>query len=221
MTRRVVLITGPPCAGKTTYAVQHAALGERILDQDKLGARTMRDQLAQLGQHNGTVWIIRCAPGPTARAQLVRDLGATEHVHLALPKDEAIARAVHRPDRRRHIAAIGKWYAAEAADAPPAHRAGHGGRTQADLARRGGRYRKAKQDLHAATDMCWLCGHAGARELDHEPSLDVLLRMGLDPHDSAYHRAAHGTSSRCPTCGQACNQVKGAGQRRTRMTCEW
>jgi hypothetical protein len=221
VTRRVVLVTGPPCAGKTTYATQHAALGERILDQDKLGARAMRAELARIGQHDGTVWIIRCAPGPTARAQLVRDLGATEHVHLALPKHEAIARATHRPDRRRHIAAITKWYAAEAEDAPPAHRTGHGGRTQADLARRGRAYRKAKQDLHKATQTCWLCGHAGAFELDHEPAIDTLLSLGLNPQDAQYHRAAHGTSCPCPTCGQKCNQVKGAGQRATRMTCEW
>ncbi|BCJ45329.1 hypothetical protein GCM10010168_85980 [Actinoplanes ianthinogenes] len=220
MTRRVVLVTGPPCAGKTTYVRTHAEPGDQVLDQDVLGAKAMRTALAQIHQHHGTTWVIRCAPGPTARQQLVDQLGA-EHVHLIAPRDELIARATHRPDRRRHIAAIGKWVTAEATDAPPAHRTVHGGHGAADRARKGRPYRRAKQALQDATQTCWLCGHHGARELDHEPPLSRLLDLGLDPLDPQYHKAAHGTSCPCPTCGQACNQVKGASTRSTRMTCEW
>lgn len=87
--------------------------------------------------------------------------------------------------------------------------------------RKGRPYREAKARLSANTQMCWLCGHAGAYELDHEPARKVLLALGHDPNDPQYHRAAHGSSCPCPTCGQRCNQVKGVGNRRPRMTCEW
>lgn len=93
----------------------------------------------------------------------------------------------------------------------------------ASAGRKGRRYRKAKQDLHQTTQLCWLCGHMGAYELDHDPPRTVLLQVGLDPDDPRFHRAAHGTSCPCPTCGQRCNQVKGTGQSTAsrRMTCEW
>lgn len=87
--------------------------------------------------------------------------------------------------------------------------------------RKGRPYRTAKANLRARTEMCWMCGHLGAYELDHEPALVVLLQLGLDPNDPSYHRAAHGTSCPCPTCGQRCNQIKGAGDRRPRLTCDW
>ncbi|SCL33477.1 hypothetical protein, partial [Micromonospora inyonensis] len=84
--------------------------------------------------------------------------------------------------------------------------------------RKGRRHRRAKVDLQAATTTCWLCGHGGAYELDHDPPRKVLLRLGLDPDDPRFHKAAHGSSCRCPTCGQCCNQVKGdRAARRSRM----
>lgn len=105
----------------------------------------------------------------------------------------------------------------------------HGGRSPSGktamvaqhAGRRGRRWRKVKDDLHRTSQMCWLCGHAGAFEADHEPSRKVLLALGLDPNDPQYVRPAHGSSCPCPTCGQKCNQVKGSGGRRPRMTCEW
>lgn len=87
--------------------------------------------------------------------------------------------------------------------------------------RRGRPYRRAKAVLQANTQMCWLCGHDGAYELDHEPPRKTLLELGLDPNDPQYHRAAHGTSCPCPTCGQRCNQIKGAGQGRPRLIADW
>lgn len=87
--------------------------------------------------------------------------------------------------------------------------------------RKGRRWREAKAKLHQTTQICVLCGHPGAFEAHHIPSRKALLAMGLDPNDLQYLHAAHGTSCRCPTCGQACNQVEGTGQGKTRMTCEW
>jgi hypothetical protein len=87
--------------------------------------------------------------------------------------------------------------------------------------RKGRRWREAKADLHGTSQMCWLCGHAGAYEADHEPPRKVLLQLGLDPNDVRYLKPAHGSSCPCPTCGQVCNQIKGTGQHRPRLTCEW
>lgn len=221
--RRVILVTGPPCAGKTSYVRQHAGPDDTVLDQDVIGARAMTAALRRLPSH-GTTWVIRCAPGPSARAELVRSIGATDHVHLAPSRDELIARAKHRPNRRQAIAAVGKWIAAELADAPStvrstATRSRSDGQVRAY--RKGRPYRRAKATLQGNTQTCWLCGHAGAYELDHEPALTLLLDMGLDPNDAQYHRAAHGSSCPCPTCGQRCNQAKGAGAGRVRMSCEW
>lgn len=49
---------------------------------------------------------------------------------------------------------------------------------------------------------CWLCGHDGADSADH-----VLPRSrgGSDHIDNL--RPSHFT--RCPTCGQRCNQARG------------
>lgn len=87
--------------------------------------------------------------------------------------------------------------------------------------RKGRPWREAKAKLHATSDMCVLCGHAGAREAHHIPARVVLLAQGLDPNDLQYLHPAHGSSCRCPTCGQACNQVEGTGAGRVRMSCEW
>ncbi|WP_244933174.1 hypothetical protein [Micromonospora tulbaghiae] len=88
--------------------------------------------------------------------------------------------------------------------------------------RKGRRHRTAKTILHKASTRCWLCGHDGAYELDHDPPRKVLLVWGLDPDDPRYHKPAHGTSCPCPTCGQRCNQVKGdRANRRPRMIHPW
>lgn len=87
--------------------------------------------------------------------------------------------------------------------------------------RKGRTWREAKAKLHSISTLCWWCGHEGAYEADHEPTRETLLSLGMDPNDLQYLRPIHGGSCRCPTCGQACNQVKGSGGRRPRMTCEW
>lgn len=87
--------------------------------------------------------------------------------------------------------------------------------------RKGRKYREAKAQLHAISTTCWLCGHGDAYEADHEPPRKVLLKLGLDPNSLEYMRPAHGSSCPCPTCGLMCNQIKGASDRRPRMTCEW
>lgn len=76
--------------------------------------------------------------------------------------------------------------------------------------RKGRPYRRARAQVLAISTVCWLCGHEGAGDVDHQPPLVRLRELGLDPDDPAYMRPAHGAYSRCRTCGRCCNQHKGA-----------
>ena len=79
------------------------------------------------------------------------------------------------------------------------------------LGRTGHRWRTARKQVLDASRICWLCGHGGAGDVDHEPPLATLTALGLDPCDAQYLRPAHGSLSRCTQCDRCCNQSKGAG----------
>ncbi len=66
-------------------------------------------------------------------------------------------------------------------------------------------WRRLRASVLAASDLCHLCGHPGAREVD----LLTPLSLGGDPLDPANLRPAHGSSSPCPWCLRACNQSRG------------
>jgi hypothetical protein len=126
VTRTVTLVTGPPCAGKTTYVNTHARPGDLILDQDTIGATAMRRGLTRVAaMTSGTAWVIRCCPGPARRAALAHRIRATNVILLHPPTAELLARASHRTDPRRHIQAVRKWLTTEAgshtvaSDPPP------------------------------------------------------------------------------------------------------
>ncbi|MGI5232873.1 hypothetical protein [Actinoallomurus sp. CA-142502] len=76
--------------------------------------------------------------------------------------------------------------------------------------RTGRPWRRARAQVLAASTVCVLCGHEGAGDVDHDPPLTVIRALGLDPCDPALLRPAHGSLSRCPTCGRCCNQIKGS-----------
>lgn len=121
MARRVILVSGPPCAGKSTYVAERAAPGDRVLDQDVLGFFQFGKALADvIAMTDGTAWVIRCLPGPANRDAFARRIGATERVHLLAPEAELTKRAAHRPDRLRHIQAVRTWFHREAAEQPAA-----------------------------------------------------------------------------------------------------
>lgn len=78
-------------------------------------------------------------------------------------------------------------------------------------------YRKNRAQILAASDLCWICGHHGARTCDHiiPPKLWPPGVPGV--HGLGNLAPAHGTMGAgkakvhnpCPTCGRMCNQSKG------------
>lgn len=65
-------------------------------------------------------------------------------------------------------------------------------------------YRKARAQLLAYSDVCAMCGHGQADTADHNIPLS---RGGSNALENLV--PAHGVDG-CPTCGKACNQLKGA-----------
>lgn len=56
-------------------------------------------------------------------------------------------------------------------------------------------------------DVCWLCLHGGARQVDHVESVTEHPELALVLSNC---RPAHGApGNKCPTCQQNCNQLRG------------
>lgn len=129
---RVVLVTGPPCAGKTTYAEHHAKPGELVLDLDRIArelgstrhwhhdpailaradAVMRREVLRVAGTRAGRAWVIRCVPDGRARTGLARLVRADKVVVLVPRGSTLVARARRRPDVLTTITAINEWQSA-------------------------------------------------------------------------------------------------------------
>lgn len=129
--RQVVLVCGPPCGGKSTWAVKNSQPGDTILDLDVLaqqlgspvthnhsGSHYGRseklywDIAAKIARHPSVqAFVIRCAPSPQDRMELARAVRAT-HCVVLLP---AITTCANRArlrdaDPGATIAAISSWY---------------------------------------------------------------------------------------------------------------
>lgn len=199
--RTVTLVAGPPCAGKTTYVTERAQPGDLVLDQDALGATEYNRQLERVAtMDSGAAWVIRCAPGPTRREDLARRIRATDTVLLLPPLEVLLTRAIHRPNRRRQIQAVRKWFRHEADDATSPTMRSRATRLEDQETRRGrsGRpWSRLRSQVFREESYCWQCGlwvdqslpptHRLSRTVDHI----IELQRGGDPLERTNCRLAH------------------------------
>lgn len=120
----LTVVTGPPCAGKTTHVAKHKQAGDLVIDYDaiavalgspdshdhpehiKAAARAARQAAIKQGigaHHAGhTVWIIDSSPNPGRRRWYHRH--NAQIINLTAPRDilHARAREAGRPARWHH-----------------------------------------------------------------------------------------------------------------------
>lgn len=122
----LILVSGPPCSGKTTYVAEHKRPGDLVIDYDAIAAalgspdaydhpkalhpfvlRTIDALLDRLGRATPgqRAWLVKCTPSPGERRL------ADEHVVMSTPMDECLRRATEagRPERWERL--IREWFA--------------------------------------------------------------------------------------------------------------
>lgn len=136
----VYLVAGPPCAGKSHHVAEHAGPADLVVDWDaiaralgsprqhlhspKLRAAIAAEydrQLAQVADHAGDAWVIRCLGDPVEREQWRRRFDA-ELVLLVPDLPTLLVRAARRENPRHTERTIRRWLsrAGVAADRTPA-----------------------------------------------------------------------------------------------------
>jgi hypothetical protein len=129
--RRVTLVCGPPCAGKSTLVVSRAGVGDVVLDQDDIARaqgsgrewlhsaprarranRVMRSGIHGVaGMVEGVAWVIRTLPSGHRRGLLAAQLRADEVLVVKPPIETVLRRAVHRPNPGKTASLVRQWYA--------------------------------------------------------------------------------------------------------------
>ncbi|MDR1093460.1 MAG: HNH endonuclease [Clostridiales bacterium] len=128
--RRVFVVWGAPCSGKSSYVAEVATHRDLIIDLDRLHlavcncglydkpdatkaeAFALRDKLLERIRYRAGKWedayIIGGYPDRTEREQLARDYGA-ELIHIDTPREECVRRACADERRAAVRDTVVKW----------------------------------------------------------------------------------------------------------------
>jgi hypothetical protein len=226
----LTVVTGPPCSGKSTYAWSKAQPGDVVIDFDRiaqaLGSGSPHDHPdpvrwvaiaarraavnAAITQHHrgATVWIVHTRIPQQDMDRYLR--AGADVVTLDVDRDELHRRAdAERPGLWHKL--IDEWTPV-APEQPKTRRPRVPSRERLDGDQRRGRqgrpWRRKRGAVLAASDVCWICGHAGADSVDHVEA----LALGGDALDLDNLAPAH--HQPCPTCRRRCNASRGAGRGR-------
>lgn len=112
-TRVVVLLCGPPGAGKTTIA---QASGLEVFDRDDSRWTSEREFVAAIrrlrADSSARAVVIRAGASSSARARWCREVGATHCFMVMVPPDECVrrVRARRREDFRAGVMSVPAWF---------------------------------------------------------------------------------------------------------------
>lgn len=116
--RRVVLVTGPPGAGKTTWA-RASGLEVYDLDDERWAGSELAftAALVAVGKDpHAQAAVIRTAATDQARTTYAAMVEATEVKTINPGKTECLRRVANRPNAKTHRAAVARWFDSAAAD---------------------------------------------------------------------------------------------------------
>lgn len=147
---RVMLVCGPPAAGKTTYVARHASRDDIVIDLDAiakewgygryrpsnivgLALHERNRRLANLAKEklDRTAWVILTAPSQSLRTWWCGALNVKPgDMTLLVPTiGELRSRILMDPDRKyireHHLALVNDWFRRERDDNPGVLRRGH------------------------------------------------------------------------------------------------
>ncbi|MEX3609761.1 hypothetical protein VVR12_01775 [Rothia sp. LK2588] len=116
----IYLVTGPPGAGKTTYAQEHMRPGDQLIDFDLIKNESDSERVARARRldledqakdyNGGDVWITRSLPAAADREEFSDRIGVTKSYVLETPKETSRQRAISRDGDTSHAQYIDQWW---------------------------------------------------------------------------------------------------------------